>query len=103
MKACHQANAFMQALLDLTVIAFFFLLRPGEHCYDKQNDHPLCLQDISFQSPNATSNAATITNKELALATTVHLEFTGQKSGNKGEVITHGNTHKELVTPLKAL
>ena len=102
-QAYHQANAFMQALLDLTVIAFFFLLRPGEQCYDKQNNHPFRLQDVSFQSPNATSNAATITDEELALATTVHLEFTDQKNGNKGEVITHGDTHEELVTPLKAL
>ena len=38
--AYWQADPFLQALMDLTIIGFFFLLHPGEHCYDKENNHP---------------------------------------------------------------
>lgn len=88
----------MQALLGLTIIAFFFLLQPGEHCYDKQSSHPLWLQGAPFQLPSGTANAATMTDDELALTTTAHLKFMGQKSRGKGEVVTHGDTSKELAS-----
>jgi hypothetical protein len=89
--------------MDLTIIGFFFLLRPGEHCYDKENNHPFRLQDVSFQSVNGTTNAATISTDDLMRATLVHLEFTDQKNGDKGEAISHGDSAEALVSPLKAV
>ena len=89
--------------MDLTIIAFFFLLRPGEHTYDKDSNHPFRLQDVSFQSIHGTTNAAVISDEELMMATVVHLEFTDQKNGEKGESISHGDTAEEIVTPLKAV
>jgi hypothetical protein len=82
--------------MDQIIIAFFFLLRPGEHSYDKKENHPFRLQDVSFQTPAGTTNAATISDAELALATKVHHQFTNQKNGIKREHITHGDNTKEL-------
>ena len=83
--------------------AFFFLLRPGERCCDKQSSHPLQLQGVSFQAANGTAaNAVIINNKELAIALTARLKFMGQKSGGKGKAAPRGGADEELVTPLKA-
>jgi hypothetical protein len=36
----HHSKQFFKALMDLIIIAFFFLLRPGEHSYNKKENHP---------------------------------------------------------------
>jgi hypothetical protein len=101
--AYHHSNQFIKALMDQIIIAFFFLLRPGEHSYDKKENHPFRLQDVSFQTPAGTTNAAVISDAKLALGTKVHLQFTNQKNGIKGEHITHGDNTEELLSPLKAI
>ncbi len=80
--------------MDLIIITFFFLLRPGEHSYDKKENHPFRLQDVSFQTPAGTANAAIISDAKLALTTKVHLQFTNQKNGIRGEHITQETTPK---------
>jgi len=39
----------------------------------------------------------------LADCTKVHLEFTDQKNGKKGEAITHGDNNKLIISPLKSV
>jgi hypothetical protein len=90
--------------MDLIIITFFFLLRPGKHSYEKKENHPFQLQDVSFQNPTGTTIAAVISVANILLATTkVHLQFTNQKNGVKGEHITHSNTTKVLLSPMKAV
>jgi hypothetical protein len=48
-------------------------------------------------------NAAIIDSADLLHATQVHLEFTNQKNGKKGEAISHGDTNELLMSPLKAV
>jgi len=96
-------DAFLLAIFDLLVIGFFFLLQPGEHVYSKENNHPFHLMDMSFQSQHGTFNATTITAAELLDCIKVHLEFTNQKNGEKGEAITHGNNDKPTIFPFKAV
>jgi len=96
-------DAFLLVIFDLLVIGFFFLLHPGEHVYSKENNHPFCLMDVSFQSHHGTFNATTITAAELQDCTKVHLEFTDQKNGEKGEAIMHGNNDKNTMSPFKAV
>jgi hypothetical protein len=98
-----RGDPFLLAVLDLIIIGFFFLLRPGEHTYDKANDTPFRLQDVSYQSPQGTYNAVTITADELSISTKVHLEFTNQKNGVKGEAITHGDNSHDTISPFKAV
>jgi hypothetical protein len=38
--AYHQSTQFTQTLMDLIIIAFFFLSWPGEHSYNKKENHP---------------------------------------------------------------
>jgi hypothetical protein len=38
--AYNHSNQFIKALMDQIIIAFFFLLRPGEHSYNKKENHP---------------------------------------------------------------
>jgi len=98
-----RSNPFLAAVLDLLIIGFFFLLRPGEHVYSNDNNHPFRLMDVSFQSPFGIYNATTVTAAELAQCTRVHLEFTTQKNQEKGEAITHGDTDDAIVSPFKAV
>lgn len=99
----EMGDVFLATVLDLLIIGFFFLLRPGEHVYSKDNNHPFRLMDVSFQSPAGTFNATTITDDELLACTRVHLEFTDQKNGEKGEAITHGDTDDPIISPFKAV
>jgi len=87
----------------MMLLGFFFLLRPGKYTYAKDNDHPFRLMDVSFQSPDGVFNATTITDEQLRTCTKVHLEFTDQKNGEKGEAITHGDNDDDIVTPFKAV
>lgn len=96
-------EAFPQAIVCMMVIGFFFMLRPGEYTYDKRNNHPFRLMDVSFATPDGNVNATTITQAQLDAATAVHLEFTTQKNGEKGEAITHGDTVDSRLSPLKAI
>lgn len=98
----NRGDPFVLAVLDLLILGFFFLLRPGEHTYDRENNTPFRLMDVSFQSPQGVFNATTITAEQLAECTKVHLEFTNQKNGEKGEAITHGDTNDAIMSPFKA-
>jgi len=99
----NQATAFALAMADLLIIGFFFLLRPGEHTYAKENNHPFRLQDVSFDTPESTLNAAVIPAALLQEASKVHLNFTTQKNGVPNEAISHGDTPDPLLSPVKAV
>jgi hypothetical protein len=101
------ANRFgtdlQKAIADLILIGLFYLLRPGEHTYDRENTHPFRLQDTSFQSTLSAVNGSIVTQAELDAADRVHLCFTTQKNGEKGEALTHGDTDDAFISPLKAV
>jgi hypothetical protein len=50
--------------MDQIIITFFFLLRPEEHSYNKKENHPFRLQDVSFQTPAGTTNATVISDAD---------------------------------------
>jgi len=96
-------DAFLLVILDLLIIGFFFLLQPGQHDCSNENNHPFCLMDVSFQSQYGTFDATTIMAAELNDCTKVHLEFTDQKNGEKGEAIMHGDNDEPTISPFKAV
>lgn len=99
-----QATQHTLAVLDLLILGFFFLLRPGEHTFAKNNNHPFRLCDVSFELPDQlTTNAAVSSLPSLATASRVHLNFTTQKNGVKNEAITHGSTSHPWLCPTKAV
>ena len=82
------------AIADLSWIAFFFLLRPGEYCAGgtKTVTTPFTLRDIQFFVGNQPFQATTASAPTCAAATFGSLLFTTQKNGVKGESIGHGAT-----------
>ena len=101
-----QADDFSQATADLLIVGFFYLLRPGEHCFNADNNKPFRLRDVSFRIPDVcppTQNAATVDLSLLDRATHVLLTFTNQKNGRKGEAVTHGTTPDPMLCPLRAV
>ena len=101
-----QADEFQRATADLLIIGFFYLLRPGEHCHNSNNNHPFRLRDVSFTQAEvapAIINAAVIDLTLLGSASLVHLNFTTQKNGVPNEAVTHGVTTDPFLSPLHAV
>jgi len=98
------ADPFQAAVVDALIIGFFYMLRPGEHTWDRKNHHPFRFCDTSFTlGDQAASNGVTISDASLAAATRVFLNFTTQKNGEKDEAITHGDTSDPLLSPVAAV
>ena len=75
----------LQTVADMIIIAFFFLLRPGEYTGTKYDITPFCLSDVKFSVGRTVFDTATTTDNELAAATFVILTFSTQKNGVRGE------------------
>ena len=93
----------LQAVTDMIIIAFFFLLQPGEYTGKKSDNSPFRLSDVTFSVGRTVFDPATATNNELAAATFLILAFTTQKNGVRGEKIGHGATGDPLLCPKEAL
>ena len=93
----------LQAVADIIIIAFFFLLRPGKYTGTKYYSAPFRLSDVNFSVGRTVFNTATVTDNELAVSTFVMLIFTTQKNGVRGEKIGHGATGDPLLCPKEAL
>ena len=75
----------LQAVVDMIIITFFFLLRLREYTGTKYDTTPFCLSDVTFSVGRTVFDTATATDNELAVATFVMLIFTTQKNGFRGE------------------
>ena len=93
----------LQAVADMIIIAFFFLLRPGEYTGTKSDSTPFCLSDVTFRVGCTVFDTATATDNELAATTFVILTFSTHKNGVRGEKIGHGATGDLLLCPKEAL
>ena len=87
----------------MIIIAFFFLLRPGEYIGTKFDSTPFRLSDVTFSVSHTVFDTTTATENELAAATFVILIFSTQKNGVRGEKIGHGATGDPLLFPKEAL
>lgn len=95
---------FASAIADALIIGFFYMLRPGEHTWDRKNHHPFRFCDTSFSTDGTTAiNGVTITDAALQAATRVFLNFSTQKNGERDEAITHGDTTDPILSPVAAI
>jgi hypothetical protein len=71
-----------RSVTNLVIMAFFFLLNPGEYYKSgpDMDSHPFRLRDIIFSISNATFNAATAPITRILQANYVPLYFTNQKN-----------------------
>jgi hypothetical protein len=95
------ATESTKAVADMIVLAFFYLLRPGEYTYATDNT-PFRLGDVKLYIGSSLLQYATATPADFHAVTSVSLKFTSQKNGVKGEVISHGLSGDPLNCPVKA-
>jgi hypothetical protein len=99
----NQHGEFDKVVADMGTLGLYYLLCLGKYTYAAENNHPFCMQGISFQSTTASVNATIITHQHIDRATMAHMEFTSEKNGEKGKAFTHGDNDEPLISPLKAL
>jgi hypothetical protein len=90
-----------QATTDMIILAFFFLLRPGE--YTDNNKTPFRLKDVQLFIGPCNLNLQTSSTAELAQARFWSLTFTDQKNGVRGKVIGQASIGDSFICPVKAL
>ena len=87
----------------MIIIAFFFLLCPGEYTGTKSDSSLFQLLNVIFSVGRTSFDTSTATDNDLAAATFVFLTFSTQKNGIQGGEIGHGATGDPLLCPKKAL
>ena len=98
-------NLLTNAIADIAIIGFFFLLRPGEHtaATPGSDTTPFQLQDVSFRIGGLVLPATTIDINTVSFATFVTLRFTRQKNGTENEVVGHARRGHSSICPVLAL
>jgi len=80
-----------QAIADMLLLGFFFLLRPGEYAHTTNPDAaPFRLQDTHILINDRRLNHLQCTEADLLAVNYIALEFTTQKNGVRGERVGLG-------------
>ncbi|KAL7525124.1 hypothetical protein ACHAWF_005367, partial [Thalassiosira exigua] len=98
----HPTNHLLRATVDMIIIAFFFLLRPGEYTDSSSDTTPFTLEDVQLFVGTTRLNLWTAPECQLLLARFGSLTFTEQKNGVRGEVIGLGCSGDPYLCPVKA-
>ena len=93
----------LQAVAEMIIIDFLFLLWPGEYTGTKSDSTLFCLSDVTFSVGRMVFYISTTMDNELAATTFVFLIFSTQKNGVWGEKIGHETTKDMLLCPKEAL
>ena len=73
-------NEELMAISDMIILAYFFLLRPGEYKGTKSPTTPFCLNNVSVSCGVTVFDLFTASEKDLLSSTYCFLEFTTQKN-----------------------
>lgn len=98
-----QSSPHRLATVDMLIVGFFFLMRPGEHCNSGSGAHPFTAKDVIMYQGLTPIDLLQATPEELQAATFVTLTFTTQKNGVAGERIGHGRSHHSRCCPVAAI
>ena len=79
-------SVFLCALADMIIIAFFFLLRPGEYTDAPSDTFPFRSMYVQLSIDDRRLDIAMCSLAELSQARFASLTFTDQKNGVRGEV-----------------
>ena len=102
-QALPPDSTLMQAAADMIIIAFFFLLRPGEYTDSPSDTTPFTLGDVQLFVGQRRLNLDTASDSELLLARSASLTFTTQKNGVPNEVIKLGRSGHPFCCPTLAI
>ena len=86
----------------MIILAFFFLLRPGEYTATKSNSTPFRLCDVTLSVGRMVFSLDS-SETDLLSATFAILTFTTQKNGVQGEKIGQVASRDPLLCPKDAL
>lgn len=90
------------AIANTIVIAFFYLLRPGEYTGTTTDDAAFTLADIGLHVGNRRLDLFTAPAHDILAATAASYTFTTQKNGTRNETITHGRSGDPYCCPVTA-
>lgn len=96
----QRPTAERQAVANMICLAFFFCLRPGEYTGTTTDDQAFALDDVAFFLGDRRLSNRNSSDAEINAATAVHLIFTTQKNGDKGEEIAHARSNDPLCCPV---
>jgi hypothetical protein len=99
---CAAGTCGSKAISDMIVIAFFFLLRPGEYTGTDTNN-TFRLADVQLFIGHRRLDIMQAPPEDMLAATSASLTFTTQKSGVRGEVVNHGRSGSLLACPVLAI
>jgi len=104
----YLSESYIQAVLDLSILAFYFLCRPGEYAESATTDEgrskPFTLNDVHFNTPTRQRvSAATASLNDLEEGIYVSLTFTDQKNAVRGEAIGQRENDDPILCPVKAV
>jgi hypothetical protein len=102
-RAASWDDAVQSATADMIILAFFFLLRPGEYTANSSDTAPFRLQDVQLFIGPTRLDIPTATSQQLSQATFATLTFTTQKNGVCNEVIGHARSGDLYLCPVLAL
>ena len=100
--AMHSHFERTKAVADMTILAFFFLLRPGEYVDTNSESTPFKIEDVNFYIGDTWINPATASEQQLLAATRVTLTFATQKNGVRVEIIGLCTSGDAVVCPVRA-
>ena len=94
---------FSIAVADMIMIAFFYLLRPGEYTASPSDTQPFDFRSVQLFVGHRSLNLLFAPEAELLEARFATLTFDQQKNGVRGEVIGLGCSSDPYLCPVKAL
>jgi hypothetical protein len=99
------ATESRKAIKDLVILAFYFLMRPGEYCNSTGEDssHPFHSDELELWLGPRKLDLQTAADLELLTATFCILQFTDQKNANRGEQVGHAASGDYIFCPVRAL
>jgi hypothetical protein len=103
LASAPSATIATKAIADMIILAFFFLLRPGEYTGTPSDTTPFLLQDVQLWIGQQRFLATTIPITDLSRVTFVALTFTTQKNGVRGEVIGLGRSGNPVLCTVIAI
>jgi hypothetical protein len=93
----------LRATADMIIIAFFYLLRPGEYTDAPSDTTPFTLGDVQLSIGDLRLDVLTTPEPTLFQARSSSLTFTTQKNGVENEVIRQGLSGDPYLCCVKAI
>jgi hypothetical protein len=102
---CRLAHTpYANALADMLLLGFYFLLRPGEYARTSNPDaSPFRICDVHLMINDRCLHPYHANDAELSRVNFVGLEFTNQKNGVRGEIVGLGKSGHHTWYPVLAI